>query len=46
LPMFENYDPRVKERVFTSRPLVDVVLPRSPKLNRSTWQERGVSYGS
>jgi hypothetical protein len=46
LPLFENYDPRIKERTSTQRPLIDIVLPRSPSLTQSTWQDRGVSYGS
>jgi hypothetical protein len=46
LPMTMNYDSRVKERSLTQKPLVDIKLPRSPVLMKSTWQDRGTSYGS
>ena len=46
LPMSMNYDSRVKERSLTQKPLVDVKLPRSPVLMKSTWQDRGTSYGT
>jgi hypothetical protein len=46
LPMKMNYDTRIKERHLTQQPLIDIRLPRSPVLLRSTWQERGISYGS
>ncbi len=46
LPMIMNYDTRVKERTMTQKPLVDIKLPRSPVLMKSTWQDRGTSYGS
>ena len=44
LPMKMNYDSRVKERALTSTPLIDIKLPRSPVLLRSSWQDRGFSY--
>jgi hypothetical protein len=46
LPMSMNYDARVKERTLTQKPLVDIKLPRSPVLMKSTWQDRGTTYGS
>lgn len=46
LPMVMNYDTRVKERSLSKKPLVDIKLPRSPVLLKSTWQDRGTSYGS
>ncbi|MEI8282969.1 MAG: hypothetical protein WCG75_11225, partial [Armatimonadota bacterium] len=46
LPMTMNYDSRIKERSLTQKPLVDVKLPRSPVLMKSTWQDRGTTYGS
>lgn len=46
LPMRMNYDMRIKERTLSQRPLIDIKLPRSPVLMRSTWQERGTSYGA
>jgi hypothetical protein len=46
LPMTMNYDSRVKERTLDQKPLVDIKLPRSPVLMKSTWQDRGISYGS
>ena len=46
LPMSMNYDSRVKERSSNQKPLVDVKLPRSPVLMKSTWQDRGTSYGT
>ena len=46
LPMLMNYDTRVKERSLTQKPLVDIKLPRSPVLLKSTWQDRGTTYGS
>ena len=46
LPMRMNYDTRVKERTLTQKPLVDIKLPRSPVLMKSTWQDRGTSYGT
>ncbi len=46
LPLRLNYDNRIKERSATSRPLIDIELPRSPGLLRSTWQEWGYSRQS
>lgn len=46
LPMMMNYDTRVKERSSSQKPLVDIKLPRSPVLMKSTWQDRGTTYGS
>lgn len=46
LPMVMNYDTRVKERSMNQKPLVDIKLPRSPVLMKSTWQDRGTTYGS
>ncbi|MBI5705393.1 MAG: hypothetical protein HZC36_00205 [Armatimonadetes bacterium] len=50
LPMYMNYDTRIRERSLTNSPLIDLTLPRSPTLLRSTWQDRGfmfnMAYGS
>jgi hypothetical protein len=46
LPMSMNYDTRIKERTLSQKPLVDVKLPRSPVLMKSTWQDRGTTYGT
>ena len=46
LPMRMNYESRVKERTLTQKPLVDIKLPRSPVLMKSTWQDRGTTYGT
>ncbi len=46
LPMSMNYDSRIKERSLSQKPLVDVKLPRSPVLMKSTWQDRGTTYGT
>lgn len=46
LPMTMNYDTRVKERNLTQKPLIDIKLPRSPVLMKSTWQDRGTTYGT
>ena len=46
LPMYMNYDSRIKEKALTNKPLIDVNLPRSPVMLRSTWQDRGFSYGT
>lgn len=46
LPMKLNYDTRIKERTLSQKPLVDIKLPRSPVLLKSTWQDRGTSYGN
>lgn len=45
LPMYMNYDTRIRERTLTSNPLIDLQLPRSPVMLRSTWQDRGFSMG-
>lgn len=42
LPMVMNYDHRIRERKLTNRPLIDLQLPRTPVLVRSTWQDRGL----
>lgn len=44
LPMKMNYDNRIKERQMTQNPLVDLQLPRSPVVLRSSWQDRGFFY--
>lgn len=46
LPMYMNYDSRIKEKELTQKPLIDVNLPRSPVMLRSTWQDRGFRYGA
>ncbi len=46
LPMSMNNDSRIKERSLSQKPLVDVKLPRSPVLMKSTWQDRGTTYGT
>ncbi|HLK15686.1 MAG TPA: hypothetical protein VKT78_12860, partial [Fimbriimonadaceae bacterium] len=46
LPMYMNYDGRIKERSLTNTPLIDLQLPRSPALLVSTWQDRGFSLGN
>lgn len=46
LPMMMNYDTRIKERTLSQKPLVDIKLPRSPVLMKSTWQDRGTTYGT
>lgn len=43
LPLRMNYDNRIKERSATSKPLIDIELPRAPQLLRNTWQEWGMS---
>lgn len=45
LPMQMNYDTRIRERGLNSNPLIDLRLPRSPVMLRSTWQDRGFSMG-
>jgi type II secretory pathway pseudopilin PulG len=48
LPMRMNYDNRIRERSLSQTPLIDLQLPRSPTMLRSTWQDRGfqmASYG-
>lgn len=41
LPMRMNYDHRIRERNLSQTPLIDLMLPRSPTMLRSTWQDRG-----
>jgi len=41
LPVVMNYDNRIRERAVSQSPLIDLNLPRSPVLMRSTWQDRG-----
>lgn len=41
LPIVMNYDNRSRERTMTKTPLIDLQLPRSPVMLRSTWQDRG-----
>jgi hypothetical protein len=43
LPMTQNYDNRIRERTSNQKPLIDITLPRSPTMFRSTWQDRGFS---
>lgn len=43
LPIRMNYDNRIRERTITKQPLIDLKLPRSPIMLRSTWQDRGFS---
>lgn len=45
LPMRMNYDTRIRERAISKQPLIDIDLPRSPTLLRSSWQDRGFTYG-
>ncbi len=44
LPMTMNYDSRIRERSMTKTPLIDLQLPRSPVMLRSTWQDRGFTF--
>lgn len=46
LPMYMNYDSRIRERGPDQRALIDLDLPRSPIMLRSTWQDRGFGYGN
>lgn len=41
LPIRMNYDNRIREREITQQPLIDLDLPRSPTVLRSTWQDMG-----
>ena len=41
LPLRMNYDNRIRERRATRNPLIDLQLPRSPAMLRSTWQDHG-----
>lgn len=45
LPIRMNYDNRIREREATKNPLIDLQLPRSPAMLRSTWQDRGLKRG-
>jgi hypothetical protein len=44
LPLVMNYDVRIKERGPNDPGLIDLVLPRSPAILRSTWQDRGFYF--
>lgn len=44
LPVRLNYDNRIRERSISRTPLIDLQLPRSPVMLRSTWQDRGFRY--
>lgn len=44
LPMYMNYDSRIRERSLSNTPLIDLQLPRSPALLQSTWQDRGFAW--
>ncbi|HTQ08930.1 MAG TPA: hypothetical protein VMI31_02550, partial [Fimbriimonadaceae bacterium] len=44
LPMVMNYDSRIREREISKTPLIDIDLPRSPVMLRSTWQDRGFLF--
>lgn len=48
LPMIMNYDHRIRERKLTKKPLIDLDLPRTPSLIKSTYQDRGLimPYGT
>ena len=46
LPMQMNYDNRIRERGIRKQPLIDISLPRSPSLLRSSWQDRGFFMGA
>lgn len=46
LPMYMNYDTRIRERGMTKTPLIDLLLPRSPTLLRSTWHDRGFTFNT
>lgn len=45
LPMYMNYDSRIREKSLSQQPLIDLQLPRSPVMLRSTWQDRGFYFG-
>lgn len=45
LPVTMNYDSRIRERTLSRMPLIDLQLPRSPVMLRSTWQDRGFGTG-
>ncbi len=46
LPIIMNYDNRIRERDVDANPLINLELPRSPVLLRSTWQDRGFYFRS
>lgn len=41
LPIRMNYDIRIREREVTKQPLIDLDLPRSPTILKSSWQDKG-----
>ncbi|MDI9639913.1 hypothetical protein QPK87_19685 [Kamptonema cortianum] len=41
VPIRLNYDHRIRERDANQKPLIDLDLPRSPTILRSTWQDLG-----
>lgn len=41
LPMYMNYDNRIRERNLQQKPLIDIDIPRSPYVIRTSWQDRG-----
>lgn len=41
LPIRMNYDVRIREREVTKQPLIDLDLPRSPTILKSSWQDKG-----
>ena len=45
LPIRMNYDNRIREREVNQQPLIDLDLPRSPTVLKSTWQDRGFHGG-
>ncbi len=45
IPIRMNYDHRIRERGVQRTPLIDLQLPRSPTMLRSTWQDRGFGNG-
>lgn len=45
LPLIMNYDSRIRERSATQTPLIDIQLPRSPMMLRSTWKDKGFFLG-
>lgn len=41
LPMYMNYDNRIRERNLQQKPLIDIDIPRAPYVIRTSWQDRG-----
>lgn len=41
LPIRMNYDNRIRERNISKQPLIDLDLPRSPTVLKSSWQDKG-----